>query len=135
MSGEQDVIPMHHDSDTVARWIWKNLIPKAGQSEWVQGELIRCIEKLCWEAQNNGNGNWEPQFEMLADYLEETLCGEPTFSDEARNSIHEDMAVLKDFMHPYTDQDLYDRLTSHVVAFCRQHPTPIPKPRNPELKR
>jgi len=132
---ERAVIPVHQHPDAVPRWIWENLVPKAGQSDWVQGELIRCIEKLCWEAQNNGNGNWDSQFEMLADYLEKTLCGEPGFPDEARRSIREDVSVLRNFMYPYTDQDLYDRLTSHVVVFCRLHPSPIPKPRNPKLNR
>lgn len=128
-------IPVHDDLDDVARWVWSNLVPKLGQSAWVQGELLRCVEKLCWEAQNNGNLNWDRGFEMIADYLEETLCGETAFSDESRSAIHEDMAVLRNFMYPYTNKDLYNRLTAHVVAFCRQHPSPIPKPQNPQLYR
>src|SRR5262249_19054204 len=108
---------------------------KSGQSWWVQGELLRCVEKLCWEAQTNGNFNWEGGFEILTDYLETTLCGESGFSDEARRSVRDDVAVLREFMYPYTEQDLYDRLTEHVVAFCRLHPTLIPKPRNPHLDR
>lgn len=132
---EQDEIPIHDEPDAVARWVWINLVPKRGQSACVQGELLRCLEKLCWEAQNNGNVNWDADFEILADYLEETLCKEPAFSDEARRSIRDDMAVLRDFRFPYTEQDLYDRLTAHVVAFCRLHPSPIPRPPNPSLNR
>lgn len=128
-------IPIHEESHAVACWVWKNLVPKSGQSDWVQGELLRCIEKLCWEAQNNGNGNWDGGFEMIADYLEQTLCTESAFSDETRRSIREDVAVLRNFMYPYTEQDLYDRLTSHVVGFCRLNPSPIPKPRDPRQSR
>ena len=87
-------IPIHDNPDTVARWVWKNLVPKSGQSAWVQGELLRCVEKLCWEAQNNGNCNWDEGFEILADYLESTLCGEPGFSDGARRSVLDDVARL-----------------------------------------
>ena len=72
---------------------------------------------------------------MLAHYLESTLCGEPGLSDEAKKSVRNDIAVLCNFMAPYTEQDLYDRLTAHVVEFCRLHPAPIPRPRNPDLHR
>ena len=51
----------------VARWIWKTLIPKSGQAEFVQAEVLRVIEKLRWEAQNNGNINWDDRFEMMID--------------------------------------------------------------------
>jgi len=128
-------IPVHEEPDGVARWVWKNLVPKSGQSAWVQGELLRCVEKLCWEAQTNGNVNWDRGFKRIADYLERTLCDEPTFSDETRGQIREDVAVLRNYRYPYTEQDLYDRLTAHVVAFCQLHPSPIAKPHDPQLHR
>jgi len=34
-----------------AKFLWKTYVPKKGQSETVQGELIRAIEKLRDEAQ------------------------------------------------------------------------------------
>jgi hypothetical protein len=132
---DQAEIPAHDDSDDVGRWVWQNLVPRSGQSDWVQGELLRCVEKLCWEAQTNGNVNWDKGFELIVDYLEETLCGEASFTEEARRSIREDVALLRNYENPYTEQDLFDRLTGHVVAFCRQHPSLIPKPRNPDLYR
>ena len=128
-------IPVHEETDAVARWVWKNLVPTSGQSAWVQGELLRCVEKLCWEARNNGNGNWDLGFERLATDLERTLCSEPDFSDAARQQIRNDVAIIRNYMYPYTDQDLYDRLTEQVVAFCRLHPLPIPKPHDPQLHR
>ncbi len=128
-------IPVDDEPEAIARWVWNNLVPKSGQSDWVQGELLRCIGKICWEAQNNGNVNWDRGFEMLADFLEQTLSDEPVFSDRERRSIREDIAVLRDFISPYTEQDLYDRLTALVVTFCRQHPSPIPRSRNAELNR
>jgi hypothetical protein len=42
-----------------AKHLWRTYVPKQGQSETVQGELIRAIEKLRDEAQRNGNGNWD----------------------------------------------------------------------------
>jgi hypothetical protein len=128
-------IPFYDEPDAVARWVWENLVPRSGQSEWVQGELLRCVEKLSWEAQNNGNCNWDRGFEILADYLESTLCGEPGLAEEARQSVHEDLAIIRKSDYPYTEDDLYDRLRGCVVAFCRIHTAVIPKPRNPELSR
>jgi len=45
-----------------AKQIWVNYVPKSGQSDTVEGELIRAIEKLRYEAQNNGNVNWDQGF-------------------------------------------------------------------------
>jgi hypothetical protein len=123
----QSAIPITDDSFKIAKWVWQNLVPKSGQASTVQGELLRCVEKLAWEAQNNGNVNWEPQFEMLLHYLENTLCAEPHFDSAAKQSIRRDTKRLRQYKRPYTDQDLYDRLTEHVVAYCRIHPHLIQK--------
>jgi hypothetical protein len=130
-------IPISENSFDTAKWVWKNLVPKSGQSDTVQGELLRCVEKLAWEAQNNGNGNWGPQsdFEKLLQYLEDTLCAEPDFDSEAKQSIKRDVKRLRRYKQPYTDEDLYDRLTEHVVAYFRLHPQLIPKPHDPSLLR
>src|SRR5260370_21299745 len=98
---EQTEIPINEEPDNIAGWVWKNLVPKSGQSAWVQGELLRCVEKLRWEAQNNGNVNWDAGFELIADYLEETLREESAFSEEARRSIREDMMVLRNYARQY----------------------------------
>jgi hypothetical protein len=93
------------------------------------------VEKLSWEAQNNGNANWDSGFVILLDFLESTLCDEPGIADRMRESLREDLGVLRDYECPYTEEDLYDRLTEAVVAYCRLHPRLIPKPVNPSLHR
>jgi hypothetical protein len=128
-------IPVAGDTREVARWVWHNLVPKSGQCSTVQGELLRAVEKLSWEAQNNGNINWDSGFEILLDFLESTLCNEAGIADEIRESIREDVGILRDYEYPYTEEDLYDRLTGAVVAYCRLHPCLIPKPANPSLHR
>ncbi len=55
------------------RFIWKNYVPKSGQSNYVQGELLRTIEKLRDEAQRNGNVNWDEGYEILSNYLLSTI--------------------------------------------------------------
>jgi hypothetical protein len=128
-------IPVAGDTGKVARWIWHNLVPKSGQCNTVQGELIRSVEKLSWEARNNGNINWDSGFEILLAFLENTLCEEPGIADDMKESIRKDLGMLRDYEYPCTEEDLYDRLTEAVVAYCRLHPRLIPKPANPSLHR
>lgn len=39
--------------------IWKELVPKRGQADSLQGELLRQDEKLGNEARENGNFNFQ----------------------------------------------------------------------------
>ena len=39
------------------KYIWKNYVQQAGQAHNLQGELLREIEKIRCEAQDNGNIN------------------------------------------------------------------------------
>ena len=133
----------------IARWIWKTLVPRSGQAAFVQAEVLRAIEKLRWEAQGNGNINWDDRFEMLVDYIEEKLASQPCFSAATQASIRDDLNRLRGFKPvdeitdvadlvahgPYTDDDLYDRLTARLIAYCRNHPQLIPHVADPEQYR
>jgi hypothetical protein len=136
------------DDFSVARWIWRHLVPKRGQSETVQGELLRAVEKLRWEAQNNGNINWDEGFLILIDYLKSTLNADASFTDAERLTINADIERLRNFTPveemddvtdggalPYVEDDLYDRLTGFVAKFARAHPVPILRDVNPALYR
>jgi hypothetical protein len=52
-----------------AKFLWQNYVPKSGQAETIQGELIRAIVKLQDEAQRNGNGNWDQGFEIFCQFI------------------------------------------------------------------
>lgn len=123
------------DDLAVAGRIWQNLVPKNGQAETVQGELLRAVEKLRWEAQTNGNINWDQGFQILLDYLEAVLGAEPKFPQADRDGIRADLERLRDYESPYVEDDLYDRLTTAVVRYARVHPMPVPHTRNPDLHR
>ena len=56
------------------KYIWQNYVPKNGRSYVMQGELLRQIEKLRYEAQDNGNINWSEELADYCDYIKETLC-------------------------------------------------------------
>lgn len=141
-------IDLKGSNDDIARWIWKTLVPKLGPAEYVQAEVLRAIEKLRWEAQGNGNINWDDRFEMLADFIASTLTSQACFSEEAKASIRQDIHRLKNFLPPneltdrsqipelpYVEDDLYDRLTEHLICFCRQSPSLIQFTPNPDQYR
>jgi hypothetical protein len=132
---EPNLVNLDGEVDDIGRWIWINLVPKSGQAGTIQGELLRAVERLSWEAQNNGNGNWDSGFEAFIVFLEANLSRDPALSEERQASIHNDLERLGDFESPYLQDDLYDRLRESVVEFCRAHPELIPKPRNPDLHR
>ncbi len=134
MNTDRD-IPLSGESSDIAKWVWRNLVPKSGQCNTVQGELLRAVEKLRWEAQNNGNINWDDGFASFIDFLETTLCAEPGLSDTAKSSIRDDLAILRDCESPQIDDDVYDRLTARVVAFCRLHPRLNARAIDPNLRR
>ena len=130
------------DSYDVALWIWEHLVPQVGSATTLQGEIIRAIELLSWEAQNNSNLNWDASFDALMAFLREAFLGQSllarylTITD--KEQITADLARLSCFILPteldsrvyveelpYIDDDLYDRLTDYLIQFCRQYPAII----------
>lgn len=124
-------IDISGDTHAVAGWIWRNLVPKSGQAGTVQVELLRAVEKLSWEAQNNGNTNWDEGFEMFIRFIGDTLSAEARLPARMLGTVAEDLATLARFDEPYTGDDLYDRLTEAVVAYCRLNPAFIPRAADP----
>jgi len=128
-------VDLSGDEDTIGRWITKHLIPSRGQAETVQGELMRCVDKLAWEAQNNGNGNWDEGFEKLLAFLRSTLVEDSDLPKKMKTQLRKDLKRLVQDDEPYTEDDLYDRLTHAVIEFCRLNPQLIDKPNDPTLQR
>ncbi|MBA4385449.1 MAG: hypothetical protein C0410_11995 [Anaerolinea sp.] len=128
----------------IERWIWQNLVPKHGQADSIQGEILRSIERLRTEAQENGNINWDEGYELFITFLQETFENETKFSAEMKESINSDLFRLRNFlpvdkleydsqksMLPYVEDDLYDRLGGYLIQFCRLHPQVIPRKCDP----
>jgi hypothetical protein len=44
--------------------LWERLVPRSGQADTVQGELIRVTGRLTDEAHRNGNTNWDDGHEL-----------------------------------------------------------------------
>lgn len=126
-----DSVNIEGDTRTIAGWIWRNLVPKSGQANTVQGELLRAVEKLSWEAQNNGNGNWDDRFQMLVGFLNETLLAEGRLPAGMLAAVSADLVALSNYEEPYVEDDLYARLTEAVVEYCRVNPVLIQKEVDP----
>jgi hypothetical protein len=128
-------IPLSGETFDIAKRVWQNLVPKSGQCDTVQGELLREVEKLRWEGKNNGNANWDEGFASFIAFLETTLCAEPGLSEATKASIRDDLAILRVYENPTIDDALYDRLTEHAVDFCRRHPRLIARAMDQNLRR
>lgn len=66
------------------KYIWKNYVPQAGQAHNLQGELLREIEKIRCEAQDNGNINWDDDYSYFCDFISGKLTEQPIFQ-KSRN--------------------------------------------------
>ncbi len=109
-----------------AKIIWQKLVPKSGQADTVQGELLRAIEKLRDEAQRNGNGNFNNNCHgILIKFLRQTLVDENVFEKATIIEINDDLDRLSKKNNPYTDDDIYDRITYRIVDWYLKNPTQI----------
>ncbi|MFF2163785.1 hypothetical protein ACFVWP_24120 [Streptomyces sp. NPDC058175] len=114
--------------------IWGTYVPKRGQADTVQGELIRAVEKLRDEAGRNGNINWDDGFERLVLFLQRTLSDPQVFDASAAHEIADDLTQISNPDIPANDEP-FDRLTDRLVEWCRQHPEPVAHPHDPHLHR
>jgi hypothetical protein len=119
------------------RHLWARLVPKSGQADTVQGEVIRCVGKAADEAYRNGNINWESGFERLIRSLAATLDDAQTFTVEERQKIR---AAAQAIITGFESPDLSGRnspyyfLTEMAVRWCIAHPEPVPHPIDPTLR-
>lgn len=117
-----------------AKFIWKNYVPKSGQSEYVQGELLRAIEKLRDEAHRNGNINFNPKCHLiLIEYLRTKLSDRKVFNQLTIDKINDDLDQISIDDEPYMQDDIFDRIAERIVDWDRFYEDPIPHEKNDEL--
>lgn len=128
-----------------SKYIWKTLVPKQGQADNLQGELLRQIEKLRYEAQNNGNINWDDNFEYFCAFINTSLKNELSLSTNQKETV--DLIMRKIQKHgqyahnlntnkvsdnlfdvmkiAYVDDDIYDFIADCISVVYINHPEPI----------
>ena len=135
--------------------VWEKYVPRNGQSEVLQGEMLRQIEKIRLEAQENGNRNWDEDFTYFCDFLKENLCMQPYFQEKEKDRFRVILDYLKECGEyatmvnqgkipekkveiekiAYVADNLYDILADGVGKIQKKHPEPIPNEILPNLKR
>lgn len=128
------------------KFIWTNRVPKSGQADNLQGELLREAEMLRNEACDNGNINWDDNFAWFCDNIYNVLSEAGIFSDERCGILKKVLAFIKEngeyakkygegensyeecdpVKLAYTDDDLYDYLEDAVAEFYLANKEPIP---------
>ncbi|MDO5325594.1 MAG: hypothetical protein Q4G00_02620 [Clostridia bacterium] len=126
--------------------IWKAKVPASGQADTLQGEMLRQVEKLCYEACDNGNINWDGDFAWFCDFLLESFTNSGTFDSVYLEKLTAVLAVIKrcgeyaaDFnagkipeeqaepdRMAYTEEDIYDFLRDSVALVSQKNPQDIP---------
>lgn len=104
-----------------AKSIWKEFVPKSGQAETLQGELLRAVEKLRDESHRNGNRNWDNGFKTLSSFLQTNLCDKAIFSKERIRQIKQSLKLISKSKQPCLDDDPYDFLGERVVDFYKHY--------------
>jgi len=126
--------------------IWQNFIPQIGQAECVQGELLREVEKLRYEACVNGNKNWNGQFVWACGNVYNLLAESGLFDEERLSLLRTALAYLKacgEYARAFnadeisekdvdmnriahTGEDVYDFIEDYIAEFYIANRTPIP---------
>ena len=118
--------------------LWADLVPKEGQADTLQGELVRIVGKLTDEAYRNGNINWDSDCERMWRFLAKHLDNAETFIDEERDLIRnlvEEIIEDKDSPDISGEGCTFYIVNEKVIDWCVAHPVPIPHKHDPTLKR
>lgn len=127
------------------RFIWKKYVPKCGQAACLQGELLREIEKIRCEAQDNGNINWDDDYSYFCDFIRESMAGQAMFSKIEKEEIYLIMSYLKECGEyaqkfregkipehsidiekiAYVNDNLYDMICDKIGKLQEAHSKPI----------
>lgn len=67
--------------------IWTKYVPQVGRSTALQGELLRETEALRYEAQNNGNFNWDEDFVYFCDFIKDTLSVQAALLQDMKDEV------------------------------------------------
>ena len=105
--------------------LWQSLVPKSGQADTLQGELVRLIGRLASEYYRNGNMNWSDDFSNMAKCLETELGQHfKHLSDQQAIQVYLYQIVKNGetgICYYLDGEDIYDKITDYVVAFCQQN--------------
>jgi hypothetical protein len=133
VSTVQPAISRLRDPELAYR-MWNDLVPASGPASTLQGELLRSVERLRDEAQQNGNANYRKDHRRMAVFVRDTLVRSGIFDKGEVETIRNGTHLLMKASRPYTKNDVFDHLVDQVCVFYTRNPNPIPyKARRPAL--
>ena len=110
--GHSDIIvPADKSINGQFRYLWNYLVPGGGPAATVQGEVIRIVGRLGYEALEMGYVNWDKEFVKMTDFWLETV-----------GAAEDAMAVVKQRKAGEAD---IDALTEATIEWVTEHPQPI----------
>lgn len=134
-SGSQNTSMTEAEYLEKGTYIWQTFVPASGQAKFVQGELLRAIEKLRDEAQRNGHINFnEKCHQMLIQYLKENLLDRNVFDVHTIEQIEQDLKRIGLKNQPYTGDDLYNRINDRIIDWFMFYGMHVKHQKNSDLK-
>lgn len=122
----QPAFPTNLQYPDTARKIWIELVPPSGPANTVHGELLRAVENLRDEAQQNKNSNYSRTHRRMALFVRDTLVRSGAFDRSGNERIRSGTRQLMKASKPYTDDDVYDHLVDQVCVFYSRAAAPVP---------
>lgn len=98
--------------------IWEKLVPKNGQSETVQGELIRIIGKIEYELLDNGAMNWDDDYIKMVKSIKYYFSMGNSLNDNLQS---EALQLANNINENTNKKDLY-RLNELIVKWIINNP-------------
>ena len=137
------------------KYIWKNYVPKTGQADNLQGELLREMENIRCEAQDSGNINWDDDYSYFCDFIKKELTEQVIFSEEEKKEIILILDYIKEcgmyaqkFYNEeipesdvdmdkvaYVEDNLYDIICDKIGRLHKETGEPIPYEKNNNIMR
>ena len=135
--------------------IWKKYVPDNGQAGSLQGELLREVEKLRYEAMNNGNVNWDDDYARFCDFVADSICSMQAVPKKQADEVRSAMSRIKQCgeysnrfyngdipdgdvevdMIACVDIGIYDSVEAVIGFISLNAGRPIPYEHNPEILR
>ncbi|MBR5372476.1 MAG: hypothetical protein IK130_09710 [Oscillospiraceae bacterium] len=109
--------------------LWREYIPDRGQCTCVQGEMLREIEKLRYEAFQNGNVNWCETFSWFCDNVYSILESGSMFDAQRLGLLRAALDFLKvcgETKRVHTQDDVYDYIEDGIAEYAKAIPDPVP---------
>ncbi len=99
--------------------LWRELVPRSGEAETVQGELVRSLGRLADEALRNGNGNWDKRFVRMCRFAAKTLEEPGALSAEEIGAAQAAVSQVLD--HESVEKEPHETLARLAVKWCERH--------------